>query len=298
MLKRRLLSAAMAAALGLSLWGSSALAMENYIYRSTNKLDFIKLDPAKGAEKQDGLNHPYTFDPQQMRDILGSIHFNKKVLILKNVENRQLFDEQNVEFLAPYLIEAFQKVKPDQVVTVSYFTRDSHLVIQNDRLTVLRAFVKNDGLHIRFTKLYAKLLGDRVTLGEAAAASQARGMRVSLELQEGQNRISWSPEELVFDLNHFRGLSGGAVAKDSKGGKDTKSSEKTEAKADTKPDKKEKKSKKGEKTPTPEEAAAAEAADKAQSIRARLKELEQLKKDEMITNKEYEEKRRALLKEL
>lgn len=284
MFSKRFFGVVTVAGLVLSLWAVPASAADNYIYKSRNKMDFIKLDSAKGAEKEGGLNHPTTFAPDQIREVLRSIHFNKKILIIKDVENRQLFDEQNVEFLAPYLMDAFQKAKPDQVVTVSYFTRNSHVVIQNDRLTIFRAFIKGDGLHMRFTKLYAKLLGDRTTQGSARAASEARGMRVSLELQPGQNRIGWNPEELVFDLDHFRG---GAVA-----GKDSKASEKSETK-------KEKKNKKAEKqTASSAEPAASEAADKAQSVRARLKELDQLKKDEMITEKEYQSKRKELIKEL
>ena len=118
-----------------------ARAADDYIYKSKNKIDFIKLEKAKKNEKEGGLNHPYTFTADQIKQILSSIRFNKKILLLKDIENRNLFDEQNVEFLAPYLLEAFQKAKPEQVVTLSYFTRNSHFVIQDDRLTVMRMFL-------------------------------------------------------------------------------------------------------------------------------------------------------------
>src|SRR3989338_4779752 len=155
------------------------------IYKSMNKIYLIKLDDAKKAEKEGGLNHPYDFDAEQLRVILDSVHFNKKIVFIKDVENRNLFAPENVEFLTPYLKEAFQKATNEEVVVASYFTRDTKLVIQNDRLTVFRAYVKGDGLHIKFTKLYAKLLGDRVTKGGDRAAAHARGMRVALELQPG-----------------------------------------------------------------------------------------------------------------
>lgn len=252
------------------------------IYKSPNKIDSIKTGKAKKNEKEGGLNHPYTFSDEQIRSILGSFRFNKKIIILKDVENRQLFDEKNVEFLAPYLIEAFQKVKPEEVVVVSYFTRDSKFVIQDDRLTVFRAFVKNDGLHVKFTKLYAKMLGDRTTMGATRATQEARSLRVGLEIQPGQNQVSWDPEELVVDLNHF---SKEGVVVDEK-----------------KPEsKKEKKGKIVQKTKTAtatSDANTEDNAEKFKSIRERLKELDQLKKDEMITGKEYERKRKELLKEL
>ena len=275
----------------LVLFPAKAPAADTVIYKSTNKLDVIKLDGAKKAEKEGGLNHPYEFDADQLRAILGSVHFNKKILLMKDIENRDLFKPENVEFLTPYLKEAFQKVNNEEVVVVSYFTRDTHLVIQNDRLTVFRAYVKGDGLHIKFTKLYAKLLGDRTTKGGDKAAADARGMRVGLELQPGQDRISWDPEEIIFDLNHFK--AGGSVAtkEDAKPAKKEKGKkEKVEEKIETKaePAKNEKK----------KAAAADESEAKIQSVRVRMKELDQMKKDEMITEKEYQKKRKEILKEL
>jgi len=246
---------------------ASPAAASQFIYKSTNKIDFIKIDKAKKAEKEGGLKHPYDLDPEQIRTILRSIHFNKKILILKDIENRQLFDEGDVEFLAPYLVEAFKKAGPEEAVVVSYFSRTTKLVIQNDRLTIFRAFVKDDGLHFRFSKLYAKMMGDRTTMGAERAAHEARGTRVSLEVQPGQNRISWDPEEMVFDLAYF--VSGGIKPVEEKPVAASK--------------------KKGKKEVASEE---------GKSVRERLKELDQLKKDEMITEKEYQQKRKELLKDL
>lgn len=297
-LKRCLKSLILAVvAFGAVLTAATARA-DDYIYKSKNKIDFIKLEKAKKDEKEGGLNHPYTFTGDQLKSILSSIHFNKKILILKDIENRDLFDEQNVEFLTPYLIEAFQKAKPEQVVTISYFTRNSHFVIQDDRLTVMRAFVKSDGLHIKFQKIYAKMLGDRVTQGSAAATSQARGLRVSLEVQPGQNRVSWDPEELVFDFNTFGATGGPAVAEDTskKGKKDAKKPTKKDAAAEeaaveTPAPKDKKKDSKKTATAAPEDTG-------EKTVKTRLKELDDLKKDEMITDKEYQAKRKELLKQL
>ena len=170
------------------------------IYRSKNKIDFVKLDKAKKEEKKGGLKHPYAFEAGQVRAILGSIRFNKKGPLLKDIEDQPLFDDENADFLTPYLVEAFHKVGENQVVIVSYFTRDTKVVIQDDRLTIFRAFVKDDGLHLKFTKLYAKLLGDRTTKGLQRAMNEARGLGASINPQPGQNRISWDPEELVIGL--------------------------------------------------------------------------------------------------
>lgn len=288
----------MAAVGVLALFGASTVSAGDTIYKSKNKIDFIKLDGAKKDEKDGGLNHPHTFEADQIREILGSVHFNKKILMLKDVENRDLFDAQNIEFLTPYLVEAFQKAKSNETVVVSYFTRDTKLVIQNDRLTVMRMFLKNDGLHIKFTKIYAKMLGDRTTQGAAAASANARGMRVSLELQPGQNRISWDPEELVFDLSQFTG--GAVAATDTKAAKDSKKAKKEKKGKEIVAEEAVKETPVAEAKPVKESKKKTAAAEPTgeKTVRDRLKELDDLKKDEMITEKEYQAKRKELLKDL
>lgn len=254
------------------LLGGGLAQADTFIYKSKNKLDFVKIDGAKKKEKEGGLKHPYEFGPEQIRPILRSIHFNKKILLLKDIENQQLFDEGNVEYLAPYLMEAFRKAGPEEVVVVSYFTRDTKVVIQNDRLTIFRAFVKDDGLHFVFTKLYAKLLGDRVTMGPEKMSREARSLRVGLEPQPGQNRLSWDPEEIVFNLAYYGPTGVGEPAAVAVKGKKEK----------------------GKK----EAAVKGEGAAEGKSVKERLKELDELKKDDLITEKEYRKKRLELIKQL
>jgi hypothetical protein len=259
----------------------SAASADDYIYKSRNKLDFVKLDTAKKDEKETGINHPHDFEPDQIRAVLSSLNFNKKIIMLKDVENRNLFDAENVEFLTPHLVEAFKKAKPDQVVVVSYFTRDTHVIIQNDRLTIFRAYLKNDGLHLKFTKMYAKLLGDVGTLGVDRMAQNARGIRVSLELQPGQNRVAWDPEEIVMDLAQLK--SPASVKEEP-----VKKVAKKEIVRKTKTE-----------TPAVETPAKVSSnGDGSKSVRDRLQELDQLRKDALITEKEYQAKKKDLLKEL
>lgn len=245
------------------------------IYKSKNKLDFVKIEKAKKQEKEGGLLHPHEFDPGEIRSILRSIRFNKKILLLKDIENKGLFDEGNVEFLAPYLIEAFKKANAEEVVAVSYYTREGKSVIQNDRLTIFRSFLKEDGLHMKFTKMYAKLLGDRTTMGADRMSQEARSLRVGLEPQPGQNRISWDPEEIVFDLATFAAGGMKAPAPIVSGSEPKKEKGKPKAL--------------GERQEPP-------AGEK--SVKERLRELDELKKDELITEKEYQRKRRELIEQL
>lgn len=259
----------------LSLIFSASSQADDYLYKSGNKIDYVKISKANKEEKAGGLKHPAIFTPEQMRSILKSLHFNKKVILSKKIADGDLFKEGHIEFLLPYIIEGFQKLKDNQVLVVSFFTKDPTFVLQDDRLTIIRAFVKEDGLHFKFNKLYAKMLGDRTTMGSLRAAQEAKSLGVSLEIQPGQNRISWEPEELVFDLNHY-----------------TASGEKIEDSSQQAARGQKEKAKKEIQKSVPEKIAV------QKTIKDRLKELDQLKKDEMITEKEYQQKRKELLQQL
>jgi hypothetical protein len=235
------------------------------IYKAPNRIDSVKLVKASSSEKEGGLRHPHRFERDKLREILNSISFSHRGLFKKEGEDRRLFEDRHIEFLIPYLLEGFEKVTSDEVVVVAFFTQARRWGLVDDRLTLFRAFVKEDGLHLKFIKLYAKLLGDRTTKGAERAIQEARGLRVSLEVQPGQNRISWDPEELVMDLKFD--WKKGAV----KRAQEPRSSE-SEAKALRPMEKR--------------------------SVEERMKELERLKKEELITEKEYEKKRRKLLQEL
>ena len=248
----------------LILFAIPVQAKTTIIYESGNQIDAVKIVKAKGSEKKLGLQHPYEFSPDQIREILRSIRFNKKVLLVNDIKEERLLQERHVEFLAPYLQEAFQKAGSNEVIVASYFTQDRHFGIADERLTLFRAYVAPDGLHFQFTKIYAKMLGDRTTKGRVRAMNDAKGIGVALELQPGQERISWEPEELVFDLKS-------AFAKDPKKRIQKQIQVKTKTEKSTL---------------------------KEKQIRERLEELDRLKEEELITEKEYRKKRRELLKDL
>ncbi|MBI2066988.1 MAG: hypothetical protein HYT77_03135 [Deltaproteobacteria bacterium] len=244
-----------------------ACSKGNYVYKSPNRLDWVRIAKAKKQERGGGLRHPYDFDSRQMREILSSLRFNKKFLIQRDIEEQQLFQERHVEYLLPYLLQAFRRVGPEEVVSVSFFTQSRKYGLANDRLTIFRAYLQEDGLHLQFQKIYAKLIGDRTTQGSLQATQEARGIGVTLELQPGQNRISWDPEEIVFDLNVFTKNGIRNNVKNTAGPKFS--------------------------NPKPEKVPP-----KTLDARDRLKELERLRQEELITEKEYEKKRKEILKDL
>jgi len=279
------------------LCGSSSSEAGEYLYKSPNKLDFIKMDKAKKSEKEGGLRHPATLDENQVKGILSSLHFSKSILIRKDINDKAIFSERHVEFLAPYLAEGLKKADENQVVTVSYFTKDSKFLIQNNRITIFRAFVKDDGLHLHFSKIYAKILGDRETKGVHQAATQATAVNVVLEMQPGLSWVTIDPPEVLADLKYdfVAHRSAPQVPIVSKGKK---------VGAGLKPAPTEPVSSESGKPKVPSYDDVSEHGDYRESpqhkanIKQRLKELEDLKKEDLITDKEYQRKRRDLLQEL
>ncbi len=235
-----------------------ACARTNYIYRSPNRIDFIKLSSADRTEREGGLKHPYSFPVDQLRSMISSLRFNKRLLFRKEAREGELLEERHVETLLPHLIEAFRRATPEQVVVVSFFTQSSRFLVPDDRLTIFRAFLKEDGLHLRFTKLYAKMTGDRTTKGPERAIAEARGLRVGIELQPGQRRISWDPHEIAIDLG----------------------ADKVKEPAE------------------PKVRAPVQVPEASKGVRERLRELDRLREEELITEKEYQKKRRELIQQL
>lgn len=288
----------------IALCGSSSSEAGEYLYKSPNKLDFIKMDKAKKSEKEGGLRHPASLDENQVKGILSSLHFSKNILIRKDITDKAIFSERHVEFLAPYLAEGLKKADENQVVTVSYFTKDSKFLIQNNRITIFRAFVKDDGLHLHFSKIYAKILGDRETKGVHQAATQATAVNVVLEMQPGLSWVTIDPPEVLADLKYDFVAHKAATevvadepAKKGKKSKTAKSENVQEAQA-AEPAKEAKKPKVPSYDDVSEHGADRESPQHKANIKARLKELEDLKKEDLITDKEYQRKRRDLLQEL
>lgn len=232
-------------------------AKSGYIYRSPNQIDFVRIVKAKKSDRKEGFLHPYKMDPAGIRAALRSLHFNRELLIREDIQGRGLFEERHVELLAPYIIRAFEKAGPEELVVVSFFTQSRSFGLMNDRLTLFQAFMKEDGLHLRFSKLYAKLLGDRTTQGSYRAIQGAKGIRIGLETGPGQSRIGFDPEEIAIDLKRITGRS------------------------------------KEERPKEPKSATL-----QGPTTRQRLNELERLKEEGLITEEEYEKKRKKILKEL
>ncbi|MBI1909525.1 MAG: hypothetical protein HYS22_05090 [Deltaproteobacteria bacterium] len=252
----------------------------DYLYRG--RVEFIKIEGAgKKILKKQTLTHPHHFDDNQMRGILSAIKFSKKAIIMKSVDRERLFNDKAVEFLLPYFIRAFDQMNEKELLAFAYIDQNPKFLIRNDRLTTAKMFVEGGKLHIRFSKLYAKLLGDYQRKGSEHLINDARGINVSLEYGPGVEPSAEGEEEITLNLAYDFTKDPPALI------------------AGTDKDKKNKKGKGAEKKkPESQPTTPAPKAEAGKTPRERLKELDHLRNEELITDKEYREKRREVLKDL
>lgn len=282
--------------------GTAWAAKTTYV-ATNHRFNYVKLKEVSGSiVEARGMTHPATLDETGLRAALASINLSRSHVIKKEIDSQRVFDDRAIDFLAPNLVRAFSQATPDEVVVFSYLSKDPLFIIRNDHLNICEAWVHGDELHIKFEKFYAKITGDVDKRGnEARAIARARGLRVKLELGDGQKMGVDDPDEIILDMHHNYAkkpepekpaegvtMSGERIPTT----EEVKAPEMAQTKADNK---KEKTSKKKEEVTA--EPVAPQPSEKP-NPKVRLEQLDQLKKDGLINKREYEEKRKEILKEL
>ncbi len=247
-------------------------------YIITNqRFNYVKLKEIspKIAESRN-MTHPYEISEDQVRAILKSIKLSKRHLIGKEIDTQEVFNESAINYLSPAIVKAFKEANSNEEIVISYLVKDPYFILRNDRLNIATLWISGKELHIRFQKLNAKMTGDTDKRGnESKLISNARSLRTDLELGPGQTMAIGDPDQLIVDLNYnFASYEGENILTS-----DTKL-EKSKSKKELK---------KSAETTTLSEPS---------DIKSRLEKLEQLKQEKLITNQEYYEKKKEILKDL
>jgi len=305
-----------AAAIAIAVPSISMAAKTTYI-ATNHRFDFVKLQEVKPSEAEmRSMTHPVTLDEQGLRSALESVMLSRSYIIKKEVDTQRVFDDGAVSYLAHNFSIAFAQAKPNEKIVFSYLTKDPIFILRNDRITLGEAWMQGDELHIKFKKLYAKLTGDTDKRGnESKAVAKAKGLRIQLDLQPGQMMAVNDPEELLLNINYNyaadvqkrqldakaapasgRTMSGeevtlptAASTQPQQATVETKSKSKSKAKnsvIDTT-------RASGQET-IAEDAVTA----KGETVEQRLRTLESLRKDGLISDKEYKEKKKEIMNDL
>ncbi|MBF0492253.1 MAG: SHOCT domain-containing protein [Deltaproteobacteria bacterium] len=263
-------------------------AAEKIWKQNNNPANYIDLESIKDSVAEDLiLNHPYHIDAKKITDMLLSVRYNKALLFRKDIKDQQVFFDTDLveKKFAPRIEEAFQKASPNQVVVVSMVQKDPFFVLRNDRLSVFKMFVAQDGMHIKFMKTDSHLSGDYQAHTTGTKLIQgAKGMKISLEPQPGQKLSFADAQEVILDLNYdFAALV------------DKKAEEETEKEKE-----KNKRVKRSDSSTTSTAASSTKApsSEVKKAPAERLKDLKALKEQGLISPAEYEAKKKEILKDL
>ncbi len=249
-----------------------AFAKTTYVY-TNYKLDWVKIEDARanltgGVE----LSQPVEIPADKMTSIIRNLKLARSFILKKEVETQEIFSSDAAAFLGPKIASAFSKAQPNEQVVVSYLSRDARFSLKTDRITIMTMWVVGDELHIYFNKLLAKMVGDFDKKGNyQKIIGKAKGLRVQLELAEGQSYGS-STEELVVKLSGVVSNVAAAPAVEKK-----EEAKKTDDAAKTQPE---------QVRPSP------------MTPKERLQELDDLKANNLVSEKEYKAKRKEILKDL
>ncbi len=259
---------------------TAVLAKTAKVIYSNGRFNEVRIsDLSKKDAEKIAPTHPVTISEEKMRTYLRDLKLSRSFIISKEVESQDIFDDRAINFLAPKLIEGLSQATDKQMVEFSYLTKDPIFILRNDRLTIGRVWMKGTDLYITFDKLFAKLLGDYDKRGNTSkTVMKSRGLRISLDVRDGQS-YGDSTGEIIIDTTHDFSKPATMTA---------------DAEAGTAPEKAVEEAKDKGKTAK----AAAVVPEPQRTVRDRLKELDQLKQDGLITEKDYKRKKDEILRGL
>jgi len=267
--------------LSIFLITGNVFAESDYLYRQ--RVNWVKLDKADSDNVPlSDLKHPYTISVDQMEAMLLSIKIDKKYLLKKGVDSLDVFNAWEARKYASLFVDALAKANNDQVVNFSVVHKRPTFILRNDRLTMGNVFAASDGVHFQFTKLFAPLEGDYEASAEINKAfRKAKTIRVSLAAGEGQVLSYTNQYELIMNpsYNFASSVQVQEMLKQADDENQMKSA-----------------SKRGKGDLVDNQATVAPSSNK--SATERLKELDALKTQKLISEGEYQQLRKKILSEL
>ncbi len=240
-----------------------------------------QLDENGQAIKKD-FNHPYYFTETGLNNILSSIYYKQRGF-LKGKGRRKLFRQGEIQKIVPPIINAFSMATDSQDILVF---STSHKVLLSDRQSYFSMFVLNNELHIVFSTIKSKksFTDDRAAFRRGGINKLKDPLDVKRSsfwalIPEGgqrlkKGRLNWLIIDLSSDLFGVAGstdFSTDLISADS-GTRTIKKRVVTDR-------------------------SFVEEKKKYQNVREKLRELKELKDEGLISEEDYDEKKKKFLNE-
>lgn len=168
--------------------GSSSLNPEpvNRTYKSGKTVLELRIFPDKSGLAVARFNHPYFFDRATLVDILSSIYYIDKDVMLKMAKKekreRRAFQDDEIETLVPLIIEAFARAVPEQDLWVSSY---SNRFLLEDLNNIFTLFMEDNRLNVVFGKIRYK--GDV----SVSPSLEARRLKAVVEPTQVSKSFFW-----------------------------------------------------------------------------------------------------------
>jgi hypothetical protein len=227
---------------------------------------WVKITRAR--KKMRPLDHPHKFTDQQMKSLLDSLMYFQPGFFSVTGKRGKVFDlltEEEMEIMAAPLVEAFEKADSEQWVDFSVNTFRGQMLIGSFRQTDGVMFVKDGKLNIVIRNIAEK----KSPTEELATYDPTIGYRGMSHLEKMPSAELKEDNWLVIDLESFY-----EADKEERAAQEEKKAE--------------------------EEEPAREGPEKKQdfSVKERLRMLQELYDEGLITEQEYNMKRKEVLEEL
>ncbi len=235
-----------------------------------------------GQAIKKNFNHPYYFTETGLNNILSSIHYKQRGF-LRGKGRRKLFRQGELQKIVPPIITAFSMATDSQDILVF---STSHKVLLSDRQSYFSMFVLNNELHIVFSTIKSKksFTDDRA----AARRGDMNKLKDPLDVKKSsfwsliptggqrlaRGRLNWLIIDLSSDLFGVAGstdFSTDSISADS----GTRAIEKRVV----------------------TDRSFVEEKKKYQNVRGKLRELKELRDEGLISEEDYEGKKKKLLNE-
>jgi hypothetical protein len=239
-----------------------------------------ELDESGNAIKKD-FNHPYYFTETGLTNILSSIYYKERGW-LKGKGRRMLFRGEELKKIVPPIINAFSMATDPQDVLVF---STSHKILLTDRQSYFSMFILDNELHIVFSAIKTR---KSYTEGRPYKQGNKSKLKDPLDVKkssfwslipEGGQRLAKGRQNwLIIDLsrNLFGVASNVDFSTDSVStGADKRASERRVI----------------------TDRSFVEEKKKYQDVRGKLRELKDLRDEGLISEEDYEEKKKKFLKE-
>ncbi len=242
----------------------------------------------KGNVIKKNHNHPYYFTAGGLANILSSIYYKRKSIIMGSKGRKQLYKQEELQNIIPPIISAFSMANDSQDILV-FSTSDK--VLLADAQSYFCIFVSNNELNIVFSDILNK---KSISDGRAFRKSNKKKFKDPFEVKrnsswelipmEGQRFAPGHRNWLIIDLSsNLYGTPASGNVSDSDNTDDQSSSSGVRARAVERKVRSNKNF--------------IEEKKKYQEVREKLKELKVLNDEGLISEEDYELKKKELLGE-